>query len=265
MPTDINVEEIPPPPATLEGLSVFPNIMSFSDIGIEKNIDSVELFWSDGNQTYIMEGQATYKSLNPSVAIFTGTGEIKIKSIGPGDTQIKVSYTDSNNVTKYNYIDVHVEVEEEPPPIPEKPTLYDPGSSVSSGTPYTVSWSDESASGATSYSLMEYTSKGTSRSVDIVSGTSKSFTHDVSTDTIYYYQVASWNDNTNEGSEYSNEVDMKVLASPPAEKTLTSLTVSPDTMSFTAIGQQKDIQEIILGWSDNTTSSLLSPILNLKV
>lgn len=152
--TDINVEEIPPPPATLEGLSVFPNIMSFSDIGIEKNIDSVELFWSDNNQTYIMEGQATYKSLNSSVAIFTGTGEIKIKSIGPGDTQIKVSYTDSNNVTKYNYIDVHVD-----------------------------------------------------------------------------------------------EI--------PLTKTLTSLTVSPDSMSFTAAGQSKDIQEIILGWlwSDGATST----------
>ena len=43
---------------------------------------------------------------------------------------------------------------------------------------------------------------------------------------------------------------------PPPTKTLTSLTVVPDTMNFTDIGQQKDIQEIILGWSDDTTTSL---------
>ena len=109
--TNINVEETPPPPITLIGLNVFPNVMSFSDIGLEKDIDYIEIFWSDANQYCLMESQATYESLDPSVAIFTGTGEIKIKSIGPGDTQIKVSYTDSNNVTKYNYIDVHVEYE----------------------------------------------------------------------------------------------------------------------------------------------------------
>jgi len=46
------------------------------------------------------------------------------------------------------------------------------------------------------------------------------------------------------------------ITSPPT-KTLTSLTVSPDTMSFTAAGQQKAISEIILGWSwsDGSTST----------
>jgi hypothetical protein len=43
---------------------------------------------------------------------------------------------------------------------------------------------------------------------------------------------------------------------PPPTKTLTSLTVSPDTMSFTAAGQQKAISEITLGWSDGSTSYL---------
>jgi len=40
-------------------------------------------------------------------------------------------------------------------------------------------------------------------------------------------------------------------------KTLKSLTVSPDTMSFSAVGQSKYITEIILGWlwSDGTTST----------
>jgi len=114
-PTNINVEETPPPPVTLIGLNVFPNVMSFSDIGLVKDINYIEIFLSDATQYCIMESQATYESLDPSVAIFTGVEIVKIKSVGEGDTQIKVSYTDSNNVTKYNYIDVHVEVEEEPP------------------------------------------------------------------------------------------------------------------------------------------------------
>jgi len=113
--TNINVEETPPSPVTLIGLNVFPNVMSFSDIGLEKDIDYIEIFWSDATQYCIMESQATYESLDPSVAIFTGVEIVKIKSVGEGDTQIKVSYTDSNNVTKYNYIDVNVEVEGEPP------------------------------------------------------------------------------------------------------------------------------------------------------
>jgi len=215
----IDITVGPPPPAekTLKSLTVVPDTMNFSDVGQLKDIQEIILGWSDETTSPLAEGNATYSGYNTSVVKkVSAIPNIKFESTGEGDTQIKVSYTDSNNVTKSGYITVHVEVEEELPPIPEEPTLYDPGSSVSSGTSYTVSWSDESASGATRYSLMEYTSKGASKSIDTVSGTSKTFTHDVSTDTIYYYQVASWNDNTNEGSEYSNEVDMKVLASPPS-------------------------------------------------
>jgi len=40
------------------------------------------------------------------------------------------------------------------------------------------------------------------------------------------------------------------------EKILQSLTVVPDTMSFSAAGQTKYISEIILGWSDGSTSYL---------
>jgi hypothetical protein len=42
----------------------------------------------------------------------------------------------------------------------------------------------------------------------------------------------------------------------PSEKILTDLTVVPDNMYFNAIGQQKDIQEIILHWSDGTSNML---------
>lgn len=48
-----------------------------------------------------------------------------------------------------------------------------------------------------------------------------------------------------------------VSESPPPTKTLTSLTVSPDNMSFSAAGQTKYISEITLGWlwSDGTTTT----------
>ncbi|MBA7549812.1 hypothetical protein ES705_42309 [subsurface metagenome] len=43
---------------------------------------------------------------------------------------------------------------------------------------------------------------------------------------------------------------------PPPTKTLTSLTVSPDSMSFITAGQTKYISEITLSWSDGSTSYL---------
>jgi len=88
------------------------------------------------------------------------------------------------------------------------PVIYDPGNSVSSGTPYTVSWSNESGNGALKYNIMESTS--TSGSVYSVYGTSKEFVHSVDEDTTYYYKVRAYYD---EGwSEYSDKVDMVVKA-----------------------------------------------------
>ena len=50
---------------------------------------------------------------------------------------------------------------------------------------------------------------------------------------------------------------MEFTTTSTTTKTLTGLTVSPDTMSFTTSGQTKYISEIILGWlwSGKTTST----------
>lgn len=88
------------------------------------------------------------------------------------------------------------------------PTIYDPGSSVNSGTPYTVSWSDESADGAEKYNLFEIESTATSGTLYTVYGTSKEFTHNVDKDTTYYYKVRAYSDGA--WSSYSDQVDMVV-------------------------------------------------------
>ena len=89
------------------------------------------------------------------------------------------------------------------------PTIYDPGYSVDSGVPYTVSWSDESTNGASKYNIMESTP--TSGKVYEGNGTSKEFVHDVDEDTTYYYKVRAYYEN--EGwSEYSDKVDIVIKA-----------------------------------------------------
>jgi len=88
------------------------------------------------------------------------------------------------------------------------PTLYDPGTSVSSGAPYTISWSN--SFGATSYTLQESTSsKFNEVQTYYLTDINKNFTHNVSSNTTYYYRVAAWND-SNQKSYWSNIVDIDV-------------------------------------------------------
>jgi len=90
------------------------------------------------------------------------------------------------------------------------PTIYDPGSSVNSGTPYTVSWSNESANGAEKYRIFEIESTAISGTTYIVYGTSMEFNHIVNEDTTYLYKVCGY---CNGGwSDYSDQVDMVVKA-----------------------------------------------------
>ena len=89
------------------------------------------------------------------------------------------------------------------------PTLYDPVTSVPSGTSYTVSW--PASSGAISYTLQESTSsKFDEVQTYYLADTSKNFTHNVSSNTAYYYRVAALNDDTNQASCWSNIVDIDV-------------------------------------------------------
>ena len=109
------------------------------------------------------------------------------------------------------------------------PTIYDPGSSVDSGTPYTVSWSDESADGAEKYNLFEIESTATSGTLYTVYGTSKEFTHNVDTDTTYNYKVRAYADGA--WSSYSGQVDMVVKYDPNLsypDLTISLLTYYPE-------------------------------------
>ena len=95
------------------------------------------------------------------------------------------------------------------------PTLNDPGTSVSSGISYTVTWSDESGSGATKYTLQEDISPDFSGAQNYaLTETSGSFSRIVDSDTTFYYRVRSENDT--EQSAWSSTADMLVTpVSPP--------------------------------------------------
>ena len=92
---------------------------------------------------------------------------------------------------------------------PSPPTLSDPGDTVQSGATYTVSWS--LVSEATSYVLQEATSPDFSSGLQEypVPGTSREFSHTVTTTTTYYYRVAAINSRGQGG--WSNVEDIIVL------------------------------------------------------
>ena len=93
----------------LQSLTVSPDTMNFTAIGQQKDIQEIILGWSDNTTSSLAEGDATYSDYNSSVVKkVSAIPNIKFESTGEGDTQIKVSYTDGNNVTKFDYIDVSV-------------------------------------------------------------------------------------------------------------------------------------------------------------
>ena len=92
--------------------------------------------------------------------------------------------------------------------------MNDPGASVPTGTAYTVSWSDESVSGATRYLLQEDTHPNFLNPQEFYrSGISEVFQHDVLEDTNYYYRVRSENENNGLYSQWSDPVDILVQKS----------------------------------------------------
>ncbi|HUU28405.1 MAG TPA: SUMF1/EgtB/PvdO family nonheme iron enzyme, partial [archaeon] len=98
------------------------------------------------------------------------------------------------------------------PPPPGTPVATDPGTSVASGASYTVSWS--SVTGSASYTIEEATNSSFSgSSSQTVSGTSQSFSHNVSAATTYYYRVKA--NSAYGSSDWSNTVDMLVNPPPP--------------------------------------------------
>jgi len=102
--------------------------------------------------------------------------------------------------------------------LPSPPTLSDPGSSLPSPANYTVSWS--SVSEAT-YILQEATSPDFSGAISYpLPGTSKEFSHIVSTTTTYYYRVAAI-DSCGQSS-WSNVEDIQICPDiiPPTVTTL---------------------------------------------
>ena len=85
--------------------------MNFTAIGQQKDIQEIILGWLDNTTSSLAEGNATYSGYNSLVVKkVSALPNIKFESTGEGNTQIQVSYTDSNNVTKYDYIAVSVEI-----------------------------------------------------------------------------------------------------------------------------------------------------------
>ena len=102
---------------------------------------------------------------------------------------------------------------EEPCPPPSAPTLSDPGTTLPSPATYTVSWS--AVSGASSYKIQEATSSDFSGAQEYtLSGTSKSFSHTVSTTTTYYYRVAAINDCGQSGWSNGEDITVVIVTGP---------------------------------------------------
>jgi len=92
--------------------------------------------------------------------------------------------------------------------LPSPPTLSDPGTTLPSPATYTVEWSEVTE--ATSYILQEATSPDFSGAISYpLTGTSKGFSHTVTTSTTYYYRSAAINDCGQSG--WSNVEDIVIV------------------------------------------------------
>ncbi|HUU27996.1 MAG TPA: SUMF1/EgtB/PvdO family nonheme iron enzyme [archaeon] len=122
---------------------------------------------------------------------------------------------------------------------PQAPSLTDPGSSVSSGSSYTVSWG--SVSGATSYIIEEATNSSfTGATSQTVSGNSQSFSHSVSSETTYYYRLQA--NNLCGSGGWSNIVDMHVL---PLVAPSISFVTFPDSLVPDESNSQNVVADIM--------------------
>jgi hypothetical protein len=138
-----------------------------------------------------------------------------------------------------------------PIPPPDTPVINDPGNEIPSGTPYTVTWSDESASGANRYQLQEATTADFSGAQNYsLTTTSKSFTHNTFEDTTYYYRVVAENTTSSQYSGWSNTVDITVNGEVPNTPTLND----PGTAVDSGI-------PYTITWSDESGSGAASYLL----
>ncbi|GAF77115.1 unnamed protein product, partial [marine sediment metagenome] len=134
---------------------------------------------------------------------------------------------------------------------PDTPVINDPGSSVPSGTTYTVSWSDESGSGANRYQLQEAITADFSGAQNYsLTTTSKSFTHNTFEDTTYYYRVVAENTTSSQYSGWSNTVDITVNGEVSNTPTLNDPGTAVDSgVSYT------------ISWSDESGNGATSYLL----
>jgi len=112
---------------------------------------------------------------------------------------VESGYSSSKNVLVKNCI------------TPQTPTLSVSKTEVNSGETYTVSWN--SVSNATRYLIQESTKSNFSGATSFTINsptTSKQFSHTVSSDTRYYYQVKAENGPCNLSSKYSNSKNVLV-------------------------------------------------------
>ncbi len=209
--------------------------------------------WSDESAS----GATKYTLQEAISSDFTDAMEYELTEISKSFSRIADAETTfyyrvrAENDTEQSNWSSTVDMLVTPVPPPNIPVINDPGSEVDSGIQYTVTWSDESASGANRYQLQEDTTSDFSGAQNYaLTGTSQSFTHNVLEDTTYYYRVIAEDTISSQYSEWSNTVNITVNAGIP----------DPPTLNDPGSEVDSGIQYTVT-WSDESASGATSYIL----
>ena len=162
--------------------------------------------------TYSLTTKPSGMSINSSTGVINWTPS----SDQVGDNSVTVKVSDNGSPVESDTQSFVIEVGTAPPDPPDPPQLSDPGDSVWSNEDYTISWSDESSSGATKYCLRESGvndenfNNYTDYTIDGGHNTSKVLHHSVaSSDITYYYKVRA---ETSDSNIHSNWEDSNIVS-----------------------------------------------------
>jgi len=196
--------------------------------------------WNKVNNavSYTLE-RATGSSFKNPVAVYIGENNSYGETLSVKNTtiyyyQVKAS-NDVGESDWSNVADIEITAKA-PSTAPSSPILNDPGSSLSAGTSFSVSWSV--STGNTNYIVQRDTNSSFSQAQEIYSGSGNTVAQTLSPDdtTIYYYRVKA--SNSAGSSSWSNVVDIEITVSstppPPPEDPPSSPTLEDPGESFNA-------------------------------